>query len=65
MDDNAARCAPQPRDAAPQLPVGLRYAAGGFRPVAEADVRGGTVLPMVTEPAQVTTTATALSGMPH
>jgi hypothetical protein len=24
MDDNAARCVPQPRDAAPQLPAGLR-----------------------------------------
>ncbi|MFE2093964.1 GNAT family N-acetyltransferase [Streptomyces sp. NPDC057582] len=42
-----------------------QYAAGGFRPVAEADVHGGTVLLMVVEPAQVTTIATALSDMPH
>ncbi|MEU9763390.1 GNAT family N-acetyltransferase [Streptomyces sp. NPDC001834] len=42
-----------------------RYAAGGFRPVAEADVREGTVMLMVAEPAQITTIATALSAMPH
>ncbi|MEV6161943.1 GNAT family N-acetyltransferase [Streptomyces sp. NPDC052052] len=42
-----------------------RYAAGGFRPVAEADVREGTVLLMVVEPEQVTTIATSLSDMPH
>lgn len=43
----------------------VRYAAGGFRPVAEADVREGTVMLMVAEPAQVTTIATSLSEMPH
>ncbi|WP_073785238.1 GNAT family N-acetyltransferase [Streptomyces sp. CB01580] len=42
-----------------------RYAAGGFRPVAEADVREGTVVLMVVEPTQVTTIDTALSAMPH
>lgn len=42
-----------------------RYAAGGFRPVAEADLREGTVVLMVVEPVQVTTIATALDDMPH
>ncbi|MGW9132423.1 GNAT family N-acetyltransferase [Streptomyces sp. NPDC055681] len=42
-----------------------RYAAGGFRPVAEADVYEGTVVLMVIEPVQVTTIATALDDMPH
>lgn len=42
-----------------------RYAAGGFRPVAEADLHEGTVVLMVIEPVQVTTIATALDDMPH
>ncbi|WP_406417616.1 hypothetical protein OH809_34715 [Streptomyces sp. NBC_00873] len=50
MDDNAARCVPQPRDAAPQLPTGLMRA--GRRYV-------GMARPLPADPAAVRATVTA------
>ncbi|MFI9624199.1 GNAT family N-acetyltransferase [Streptomyces sp. NPDC052042] len=50
---------------ADDVPALERYAAGHFRPVAEADLRERTVTLMVVEPSRVTEVSTALDDMPH